>query len=312
MISYLTSGLKSEFSKYLKTSNSIYNSLFPSDLPEDISELIIIPDGILGVIPFEALTTEQYSGDIMAFKDYPFLIKNYKINYFYSAALFLKSLENGNKKKGVDNWLGLAPIFSKLESRKYEGFYASELPGTLDEIENIYSNIEANKGTATKYTGDNVTESKIKAIEFSDYEVIHIATHGTVDTENPELSGLLFYPEGGENDNILYSGEIYNLNLNTDLVVLSACETGLGKVSKSEGVIGLTRSFLYAGANNVIVSLWKVEDNSTSDLMQYFYDFAIEGNTWSESLHKAKIKMMNRGGKYAHPFFWSPFIIIGR
>ena len=312
MISYLTSGLKSEFSKYLQISNTIYKVLFPVELPENISELIIIPDGILGVIPFEALTTKEYSGDIMAFGDYPFLIKDYKINYFYSASLFLQSLQNKNKKKGVDNWLGLAPIFSNLESRKIEGFYASELPGTLDEIKKISSNIENNSGSAVKYLGEEVTESKIKALDFSDYDVVHIATHGTVDTENPELSGLLFYPEQGKEDNILYSGEIYNLNLNTDLVVLSACETGLGKVSKSEGVIGLTRSFLYAGANNVIVSLWKVEDSSTSDLMQYFYDFAIQGNTWSESLHKAKLKMMERGGKYAHPFFWSPFVLIGR
>jgi CHAT domain-containing protein len=112
----------------------------------------------------------------------------------------------------------------------------------------------------------------------------------------------------------LYSGEIYNLKLNADLVVLSACETGLGKIQQGEGIIGLTRALLYAGAKNIIVSLWEVADESTSDLMVNFYKNTLAGKgqlSYSEALRNAKLKMIGEG-KYAHPLYWSPFILIGK
>ncbi|MEA2041751.1 MAG: CHAT domain-containing protein [Bacteroidota bacterium] len=313
LIGYMTSGLKSEFPLYLESSFELYKLLFSKSIDEEIDELIIIPDGILGVIPFEALITEKYSGDILDFGNYPYLIKQYKINYFYSAALFLRSIDGEHSTGKIDSWLGIAPVFSNLKSREFSGFKASELPGTLTEVDDIYKSIENAGKFGKKYIKNAITEKKFKAIDFSVFDVIHIATHGLVNTEHPELSGLLLYPEpGGEEDNILYSGEIYNLELKADLVVLSACETGLGKISKSEGIIGLTRSFLYAGTNNVIVSVWKVEDQSTAELMKFFYKSAIGGKNWSEALHDAKLSLLNRGGKYAHPYFWSPFILIGR
>ena len=119
------------------------------------------------------------------------------------------------------------------------------------------------------------------------------------------------YPESGENDGVLFSGEIYNLELDADLVVLSACETGLGKISKSEGIIGLSRALLYAGADNIIVSLWKVTDKSTAKLMVDFYSNLLENEAErAEALHRTKLKMIEQG-EFAHPFFWSPFVLIG-
>jgi CHAT domain-containing protein len=147
------------------------------------------------------------------------------------------------------------------------------------------------------------------------YKVLHFATHGFVNSERPELSGLVLAQDttGGE-DGVLYSGEIYNLKLNADLVVLSACETGLGKIQKGEGIIGLTRALLYAGAKNMIVSLWQVADESTSDLMVDFYKNSLENKgqiAYSEALRNAKLKMISEG-RYAHPLYWSPFILIGK
>ena len=144
---------------------------------------------------------------------------------------------------------------------------------------------------------------------------MHFATHDFVNSGRPELSGLLLAQDttSGEHG-VLYSGEIYNLKLNADLVVLSACETGLGKIQKGEGIIGLTRALLYAGAKNIIVSLWQVADESTSDLMVDFYKNSLVSKgqiSYSEALRNAKLKMISEG-KYAHPIFWSPFILIGK
>ena len=105
----------------------------------------------------------------------------------------------------------------------------------------------------------------------------------------------------------------YNLEFDADLVVLSACETGLGKISKSEGIIGLSRALLYAGADNIIVSLWKVSDESTTKLMVDFYSNLLENEIdKAKALHDAKLKMIEQGGTFAHPFFWSPFVLIGK
>ena len=111
----------------------------------------------------------------------------------------------------------------------------------------------------------------------------------------------------------MYAGEIYNLNINADLVTLSACQTGLGKVSKGEGIIGLTRALLYAGSNNLLVSLWSVADRSTSDLMINFYNSLLKNKAedYAAALRESKMKLI-ADSRYAHPYYWAPFILIGK
>jgi len=111
-------------------------------------------------------------------------------------------------------------------------------------------------------------------------------------------------------DGILYSEEIFTLDLDARLVVLSACESGLGKIKKGEGILSLTRGFLYAGADNVIASLWQVADESTSELMINFYKSLLENKTISASLREAKINLI-RNRKYSYPLEWAPFVLIG-
>jgi CHAT domain-containing protein len=124
------------------------------------------------------------------------------------------------------------------------------------------------------YLEREANETQLKAGAWGDYRILHLATHGRVNEKNPKLSGLVLTREdsSSKEDGILHLGEIYNLNLNADLVVLSACETGLGQVAKGEGIIGLTRGFLDAGASNLLVSLWQVSDATTADLMVDFCD----------------------------------------
>ena len=308
----ITTGYKAYFKLYLESAQYFYDLLFPDELNEDIKNLIIIPDGMIGVIPFEALITGEYNGILSDFQDYPFLIKDYRINYAYSAGLLLKSLKTESRENDIRKaWLGIAPVFDNISQRNINGVNAIALLGSKREIIDIEELFLKKNFVADSVMNNFATETYLKKAKLSNYKYIHIATHGIVNTFEPNLSGLLMYPESGENDGVLFSGEIYNLELDADLVVLSACETGLGKISKSEGIIGLSRALLYAGADNIIVSLWKVTDESTAKLMVDFYSNLLENEAErAEALHRTKLKMIEQG-EFAHPFYWSPFVLIG-
>ncbi|MGD0581499.1 MAG: tetratricopeptide repeat protein [Bacteroidales bacterium] len=332
---------------YRRIGYLLYQQLFPISAPIDknIENLIIIPDGILAIIPFESLLTSNITGNIDDYKNYPYLIKKYNISYSYSAKLFYRTF---SKQKStsieitkLNDWLAFAPVFddsgdqslvlSTRELQKqlkwlktdslmtnrsmFDRNYITPLPATKTETEDIFKLYDDNNLKAKVLLHKDANEQFVKSGELAKYKILHFATHGFVNSERPELSGLVLAQDttGGE-DGILYSGEIYNLKLNADLVVLSACETGLGKIQKGEGIIGLTRALLYAGAKNIIVSLWQVADESTSNLMVDFYKNSLENKgklSYSEALRNAKLKMIAEG-KYAHPLFWSPFILIGK
>src|SRR5262249_4311309 len=140
---------------------------------------------------------------------------------------------------------------------------------------------------------------------------LHFATHGLLDQKRPELSGLvLSRAPGSREDGLLQVYEIFNLDLDADLVVLSSCDTGLGTSVSGEGIVGVTRALLYAGAQSVVVSLWQVDDTSTPDLMIGFYRHLDQDAGKAESLRQAKLEMI-RQGRFAHPFYWAPFVLIG-
>ena len=156
------------------------------------------------------------------------------------------------------------------------------------------------------------SERNIGTLNLPDYRFVHIATHGFVDEKKPELSGLYFAPlKQAGFDNILYTGEIYNLKLNADLLTLSACETAMGKVAEGEGILGFSRAFLYAGTKNLLLSLWKVNDFSTEKLMVLFYSNILEKQmNFPDALSQAKNTLI-QNNEFSHPFYWAPFILIG-
>ncbi len=325
----------------------LYQQLFPdiASIDGKIENLYIVPDGSLATLPFETLLTANYTGNINAYKEYPYLIKKYNISYSYSANLFYQTFYKKSSSTieitKLNDWLAFAPVFDSQEEQsmvmpsqelqlQLEGFKTDSmminrslfdgnnirpLPETETEAEAIFKLYNENNLKAKVLLHDSANEKYIKSSELEQYKVLHFATHGFVNSEKPELSGLLLAQDTtGREDGVLYSGEIYNLKLNADLVVLSACETGLGKIQKGEGIIGLTRALLYAGAKNIIVSLWEVNDKSTTDLMVDFYKNLLAGNrqlSYSKALRNAKLNMIN-GEKYSFPFFWSPFILIGK
>ncbi len=315
----ITSGSVADIKEFQTESYDFFIKIFPEQSLEGIETVLIITEGNLGLIPFEALLTEKFSGKVDAFDKYPFLIKKYEFAYSYSANLFYKNIQktikNGTK---TANWLGIAPVFKDVKSLVINDIYISALPATETEVKTINQNFKNKNLGSELRVFKEASEEFIKSDEVKKYKYLHIATHGFVNSEKPELSAIILADnKSGGNDGVLYSGEIYNLELNSDLVVLSACETGLGKVSKGEGIIGLTRALLYAGTNNIIVSLWKVSDTSTSELMIDFYNELLEkmdnGNpkfAYAEYLRTAKLNMI-KDKKLGHPFFWSPFILIG-
>jgi len=294
---------------YIKSAYQLYQSLIPSSIPAKISGLVIIPDGRLGSIPFEILLSKKPKEENKDYSSYAFLIKNHSVTYNYSSLLFYNSRKDLAKKNNIDHpqqVLLCAPIDFLNCSQ------CPSLTGTKTEVEMIQQLCTANNYKATVLLNKEANEKNIKSVTIGNYSILHFATHGIVNEEKPELSQLFLNSStDGAEDGNLYSGEIYNLKLNAKLVVLSACQTGLGKLRKGEGIIGLSRALIYAGAKNVMVSLWTVSDASTPELMTRFYAFTFSNHSDAESLRMSKLKLI-QDKTFAHPYYWGPFIYIGQ
>ena len=191
---------------------------------------------------------------------------------------------------------GTAGVPRLLESRRE----ARDIAALRPDVD-VALDFEANRETAMSST-------------LADYRVIHFATHGIIDNDHPELSGIvlsLFNEKGEPQDGFLRLHDIYNLKLPVDLVVLSACSTALGREIVGEGLIGLVRGFMYAGSRRVLASLWKVDDEATSELMTRFYRAMFEKRlTPSAALQAAQIELQ-KTRRWAHPFYWAGFVLQG-
>jgi CHAT domain-containing protein len=315
----------------------LYQWLFPKGIPFASTHIVVIPDSRLVKIPFEALL-ENIAGSTDTYAAMNFVINRVSVSYANSALLFINRMESVSKNN--QGLLAMAPVFAdgttnamhlrtqswltetdhalktsgQTRGTVFEGNAIMPLPGTADEIQSLYRLFAASKKPAELILGPVASEKKLKSSKLSDYQYIHLATHGFVNEESPELSGLLLAQDTSEQDedNVLYMGELYNLNINADLVTLSACETGLGKIIEGEGVVGLTRALTFAGARNILVSLWKVNDASTAELMINFYKTLLQNgqNEISSALREAKLAMI-KGEKFSDPYYWSPFVLSG-
>jgi len=196
------------------------------------------------------------------------------------------------------------------------------LPATRSEVQSIarrfqstYSWWDRLRGDRTQvYTDRTARETRFRE-EAGRYRFIHLATHGFAHEDDPSLSRLLLSPGNGpssRDDGILHLSEIYTLELNAEMVVLSACETGIGRLATGEGVIGLARGFLYAGAQSVVVSLWQAADAPTRDLMVRFYSELLNGTPRADALRQAKLDAIGGDAASADPYTWAPFVMIGR
>jgi len=248
------------------------------------------------------------------------------------APVFCKDSTNGYVLSNTTTIIDSSYISdSSFRSVSISGITYDELAYSEKEIKTIQS-IFIRKGMkASGYFYSKATEDAFRKTAPL-YKYVHIASHGFINENNPYLSGIVFSQNdtsfdlksetvdswrfstasdlSGSSDGILFSGEMFDLDLNADLVVLSACETGLGKIINGEGVISMTRGLIYSGATNILYSLWKVGDRNTSELMVEFYSDILNGNTYSGALQKAKLTLMNNE-KTAFPKFWSGFTLLG-
>jgi CHAT domain-containing protein/tetratricopeptide (TPR) repeat protein len=212
-----------------------------------------------------------------------------------------------------------------------DGKFITPLPGTEREVKAIYALFNQKNQPAKYYLNDQANESTVKSINLKPYKYLHFATHGLTDEDRPTNSCLILAqnpklpsPSGesptpdpsplgegpGVGDNLLTSSEMYGLELDAELVVLSACQTGKGTLKAGEGIIGLTRGLLYAGARNLMVSQWNVNDASTAELMTKFYSKILAGQSNRQALREAKLELLN--SKFACPHYWSAFVLVGR
>ncbi|MBN1348282.1 CHAT domain-containing protein [candidate division KSB1 bacterium] len=289
--------------------------------------LIIVPDGILFYLPFEALVTDLggNSGDESTlyerYRTSRYLIEKFPIAYSSSASVLDPLLAAAREKAspehnllavGDPSYHNTAPDAMVL--RQQRNWLFQPLQYSEQEIEQI--NREFRQATTMLHR--NATEDSIKAIA-GEYRLLHFSAHGLLDERQPMYSGLaLTQDDDPAEDGFLQSYEIFDLKLNADLVTLSACETGLGALKQGEGIIGLTRAFLYAGCKSVVVSLWSVADASTAELMAHFYRNLNQGMSKADALRQAKLALMRQSVdmgqvrlSYANPFFWAPFVLIG-
>lgn len=269
----------------------------------DKKELIIIPGNTLLSLPFEILITARSESSV--FSSQKFLISDYQISYQYSATLAFDPIYRKHLPEN-DCFTGFAPTFSAEEkgtgSRNLQSLIYNE-----DEVKKISELFRQKKIETRTYLGSDASKANFKKLSSSKY--VHIATHSIANEETPELSAL-YFSNDAQQDNALYADEVFNLSLNAELVVLSSCETGAGKIISGEGILALTRGFIFHGIPNLVFSLWEVSDKSTGTLMVEFYRNILSGKTYKAALRESKLKMLNNEFT-SYPDKWGAFILIG-
>lgn len=309
------------YKSFVEDSYQLYQLLLSKILEQqqNIKHLIIIPDGTLGHLPFEVLLQNQENNQALNELDYStlsYLLKQYEISYSYSSTLLLENKESKQKAQNT-NLLSMAAIYSGnpnnasniVRSPEQEQLRAvlSDLPAARQEVETI-SKLFNGRAVLGKEASEHLFKQ-----EAANYGLIHLAMHGQPDLKNALLSSLIFSESSDTSeDNFLYAHEISHMKLNAALVVLSACETGYGKYEAGEGIMSLARSFMYAGVPSLVVSLWQVNDQCTSLIMESFYKNLNKGMNKAAALRQAKLDFLGRTqGLAGHPSFWAPFIQLG-
>ncbi|MFT4664251.1 MAG: CHAT domain-containing protein/Tfp pilus assembly protein PilF [Polaribacter sp.] len=294
---------RSLYLDFINQSNSIFQQLFPVDIPAT-NALILIPDGVLNLIPFELLLTKKVEEtEEVDYASLPFLLKKASIRYAYSPSFLLNVPKPSKIKK--DLLLAFAPSYeNKAEQNSSREKSFSTLAFAQREVQRINDLMDAKILTGTSATENNFKE------QAGQYRLLHLAMHAFTDEDSPALSGLLFSKDDSEEDATLYGYEIANLKLSAELTVLSACNTGAGKLAVGEGPISLARAFRQAGCPNILMSLWQADDEATSILMGVFYENLKAGKGKAEALQLAKLTYLEEG-PMIFPHYWAAFVLTG-
>jgi CHAT domain-containing protein len=347
----IASSAPEEVAPFVTAANNLYKVVLePAAAMIGEKRLMIVADGALNYVPFEVLLKTADAGD---FASLNYLIKTNEIIYAPSASV-VGAIKQQRAKTDNRAILVIAdPVFNSNDARakkgtaapvttsdaearglgiqsavadvagstptpaanaSMEGLPLARLNGTRVEADQISKLAKASGGQADVWLDLDANEENLGTRDISKYRIIHVATHGLLNAERPQFTGVVLSLVGNKTrDGFVRTDEVFNLRLGSPLVMLSACETGLGKEKRGEGVMGLTRAFMYAGAPTVGVSLWSVADKSTADLMTDFYQRLLStsaATTSSGALRGAQLAMIS-GKKYSAPFYWAPFVLVG-
>lgn len=306
-----------EFSKW---SDFFYRLLLEDalkTLDPEIDQLIIVPDGPLVALPFEILG--QNNPSAQNFKTFPYLLRKYAVRYTSSVSLLLlQSRLSGQNSSTVPKYFaGFAPryvegiVFQEAAPSPDRGLGLGdpELPGAEQEVRTIATLLGGDA-----FVGDSIDAALFKR-EAPLYKVLLLAMHAAPDVQNPNMSRLYFASESRPctRASELTTIDVQSMRLEADLVVLSACQTGVGQIKRGEGVLSLTRGFITAGARSVVMSLWKVPDSATGALMISFFKHLQSGARKDMALRQAKLDYLDNvefAGRY-NPCFWAGFVLMG-
>ena len=301
------------FNDYCDKAYQLYSILLApfEDLMKEKS-LIIIPDDILGLIPFEALITKDVQLNYVDFKNISYLINHSSVLYEYAASF----IDNNTIKPHTSpRVIALVPEY-QIDIPEKESFINDEysdlknlkpLTGAVGEVESI-SRIYKTMMLMSK----DANETNLYDMA-DEYDILHIAGHTLINDKKPMFSKLvLTMQDDSINDNLLNTYELYNHYLGNKLVVLSGCNTGVGKLRKGEGVISLARGFIYAGCQSIVMTLWSISDNSSAELITGFYENLADGKQKDKALQQAKVSYLRKADPLkAHPYYWAGYICIG-
>jgi CHAT domain-containing protein/tetratricopeptide (TPR) repeat protein len=295
--------------------HELFKTLVSPGLDGKFKKIIFIPDGILHYLPFETLLIQEDSRR--------WLIKDYKIAYAPSISSFREIIERegARRQKAQKDLLAFGdPYFGPDEERSDAGDKLKNAPSEISSqfARLQYSGLEIEKISSLfkeqaidVFKRNEATEEQLKKLDLMPYRILHFATHCIIDDNKPARSHIVFSVGNiSAEDEILQTREIFNLELNSDLVTLSACQTGLGQFIRGEGIVGLSRAFFHAGASSAIISLWAVHDQATSQFMGRYYHHLRSSNSIMDALQKTKLEMID-SGVLSHPYYWAAFVVTG-
>ena len=317
---YMQSSNDLKIKQFSKNSYGLYQQLLAPVLSQfggSLNQLKIIPDGLLGYLPFEILMTTVEDNKKLSYKTLPYLINDFTVSTEFSATLLKK--ERLKKVNYEYEYAGFAPSYKgTLMAENYQVTRSAETSNMkFSPLKYNEPEVEMGYGIfgGKSFLGDAATEMSFKEYAPKS-KIIHLSTHAFANTKNEQFSGLAFVqPDGDtsvENDGLVYIDDLYNMRLNAELTVLSACETAVGEFKRGEGIMSLGRAFKYAGCQNIVMSSWTVSDQSTANLMQYFYEALDEGMGKADALRQAKLRYLETAdANTADPYFWAAFTLIG-
>ena len=268
------------------------------------SRIQIIPDGSIGQIPFEILLEAPPLQKQVDYRSLKYLIKSFTIGYAYSSAMFVRKASD----KITSSPSLLAIGFTGGRSSRDGTADFGEIIGAEEELKTL----EKRFGSGKFLAGYEATESNFKKMA-PRFDIIHLAIHGSGDIQKSFAASLYFRPQKDSlDDGELHAYELYGLKLKALMAVLSSCESGLGKGYKGEGMISMASAFSYSGCENILMSLWKVNDQTSTALMDNFYQHLLDGESIDEALRQAKLNYLNLSDELtSDPKIWAPLIAYG-